>query len=55
MLSEKTARPDFRKAIADTADTWLMSVVKTDSSGLERCWDTHYKKGYRARHRLTFS
>lgn len=31
MLSEKTARPDFRKAIPDAADTWLMSVVKTEA------------------------
>lgn len=31
MPSEKAARPDFRKATPDTADTWLMSVVKMEN------------------------
>lgn len=38
MLSEKTARSDFRKAIPDTADTWLMSVMKMENSSLGVCW-----------------
>lgn len=36
MLSENTARPYFRKAILDTADT--RSVVKMDDSGLGGRW-----------------